>query len=120
MKSRTVFNTEQKRQILKICLKKKDETDMQIAKTLIGQNLFSKYITNPDTLRRYITFARDWFNLRPIVLKKEIKQKIEEIYKTYGSLSGVQVASKLKFYFKNLSLKTLQGYVLNYKNYGDF
>lgn len=93
---------------------------MQIAKTLIGQTLFSEYTTKPDTLRRYITFVRDWVGLRPVVQRKEIKKKIDELYRAYGKLNSMQMATKLKLSFPELAITTLTNYVSKYKNYGDF
>ena len=76
-----LFIHSQKNFILKTIRKDLERSDKQIAFLLIKNKMFQEYESKPDTLRRYISFIRDWEFLRITQNKKQMKKDILELIK---------------------------------------
>lgn len=117
-KEKYTFNIKQKGFLLKYLRENKTISDLDCAKKIVTNKLFKDWGKKEDSLRRYITFIRDWEYLKIKTPKVELTKEIQRLIKQYPNSSVMGLAVKMNVKYPEFKVGTLKYYISNYINYG--
>ena len=94
---------------------------------VLKQKKFQKYAGleegfSINTLRRSISFVRNYFNLRAEKFPdlKKVFKEYQRLIKENPEATNASIAIKLNFLFPQYKVKTFKIIIANYKTYGTF